>query len=618
MGATNVANSQDPQVSVQIDKDEVVLGDRVQLTVTVEGASRATPPELPEIPNFNVRYLGSRSESFRSVSVIVQGKRVEEKRSGGGIHYEYALTPKKVGMLEIPPFSFMVDGERYHTSKPYVIQVTDAPAAREDISMRVTVDKETVYLGESVLLTFELFFDKNIQDYSLNIPWYGALKDFLVQDPEHDSNKQYARLIVNDKEKISAEKKIVTLRGKRYTVLTFQKILTPISDGVYSLDPAFLRAEVVEGYQTPRKRRFLFKSYFDWMFEDDFFGRRAVTETVVARSEPLLLTVKALPEKNRPSTFTGAVGSFDFQVSAKPSTVQRGEPVTVTLKVIGSGNFNEIQLPKFPELSAFKAYAPEIRTETSLVEGMAIGEKIFERVLVGRREGTYEIPPLVFTFFDPEAGNYQTITRGPFTIQVTPGAAQEAPLPTYTLERKPGQRGKEIRVITQDIRYIKTELGALRHSERPLHEMPFFWWLGFVPLPLITAGSFLIQRRRLKFRRDIGYARRVHAFKKAQKEFTACTRCVKEAKTDEFYACVSKTLTHFLGDKLNRSPAGITGEIVSVLQEKRLDPKLLQELKSCFDHLDFARYSHARGNPEEMWGILQQVQRLVNTLEKII
>ena len=618
LGFLRFAWADTPKVSIEIDKDQVVLGDSIRLTVTVEGLSPNAPPELSPIPNFDVRYLGSRTESFSSVTVIIQGKKMEEHRSGGGTQFEYALIPKKIGTFTIPPLSFMMEGKNYETSEPYLIRVTDMPQAEGDIFLKVSSDKETVYLGESVLVTFEWYFNKDIQDYSLNVPWFGSLKGFLVEDPKPDPSKQYTQLIINDKEKITAEKRGTVFRGKRYTVLSFQKLLTPISTGTYPLDPSVLRAEVVKGYEESRMSRTPFLRYYS-DFEDFFnFGKRPVTERVLTRSKPFALTVKPLPEANKPPPFTGAVGSFDFQVTVAPPSVKKGEPVTVTMKVVGTGNFGDVQLPDFPELSAFKGYTPEIKSDTSTSGGMVIGEKTFTKVLVGRREGKYEIPPLALTFFDPEAGEYKTITHGPFPIEVKPGAAEAEVNPISALEPKIEHRGKEVKVMAQDIRYIKTALGEMHRKREPLYKMSLFWFFGFIPLPLITALAFLIQKRRERFQTDIGYARRFRAFKNAQNLLATCSQYLKEENTGEFYSEVSKVLIRFLADKLNRPAGTLPQELIGVLKAKKVDGGLTNELEDFFDRVDLVKYSRAAGEIEEMKAMSGKAKELLNRLEKVI
>ena len=346
LGSGTFVWAEAPEVSVSIDKNTVSLGDSVRLSLTVRGNASASPAQLPEIPDFDVTYLGSRQESFSSITIVIQGKKTEDRRSGGGTMFEYDLTPRKTGTLTIPQFNFTLGGQKYRTHQPYLIQVLEAPALSEDLFVKTSVKQSEVYLGERIVVTVEIYFDRDITDYELKIPWFRSLKDFLIEEAERDPNATYLPLMVNGQDQVVAGKREQMFRGRRYTVLTFQKILAPIAAGTYSLEPVSLKCEIVKGYEHSRARYVPFFRYFD--FEDMFgTGGRAVTESAFTRSESVVLSVKPLPKENQPPDFSGAVGQFDFKVTVAPQTVQAGEPVTVTAKVIGAGNFSEVNAPPF-------------------------------------------------------------------------------------------------------------------------------------------------------------------------------------------------------------------------------------------------------------------------------
>jgi len=618
------ARGGDEVLSVDLDKEEALLGDSVGLTLTIQGnPSNAQRPLLPEIPDFETQYVGTSMESYSSFTMIIQGKKMEEKKSGGGIQFHYALTPKKTGVLVIPQFSFTFDGKNYETPRAYTIRVAETleNENREDIFLKTTVDKNNLYLGESALFTFEWYFRKNIQDYSLTIPWLGSLKDFLVEDVKPEQGKQTVDIRVNGKDRVTATKKSALYNGKRYTVLTFQKIMTPISAGDYTLEGSFLKAVLLGGFEElpqGNHSRF-FNEYFDFDWDEFFAGkRRAVPESAFSRAEPIPITAKPLPQNGRPANFSGAVGSFDFQVDVNPKSVQRGEPVTLTGKVVGSGNFNELQFPEFPEIPDFKGYAPETKTDTSIADGLVIGKKSFEKVLVGRREGTFGIPPITFSYFDPTVGEYKTIARGPFQVEVKPGAAPEEPVSPTAVSNPEERHGKEIKVITQDIRYIKTEIGAWSHPEVPFYQKKFFWIFGFLPLPFLSAIFFLIEKQRRRFRTDLDYARRVQASKKAREGLEQCERTLEGGDGGAFYAAASRSLTGFLADKLGLSPSSVTSGLDDAFKERKIDEKLLADLRSTLERLEIAKFSGSRSDLVERKEMYGRVKALVNQLEKLL
>ena len=609
--------AEEPEVSVSLDKQSVVFGDSVLLTITVRGISQAEPPQLPEISDFEVRFAGSRQESFSSLTVIIQGRKVEQGASGGGLMFDYELIPKKKGVFNIPSFILTIAGRQYRTSE-YSIEVVEANEAPEDIFLTLSADKNQVYLGEKILLTFKWYFNQNIQEYRINIPWLSGLKNFLVEDPQLDKSKRYQRLVINGNEEVIVEKKSEYYKGRQYAVVVFKKILTPMSTGEYTLEPAHLKCDVVTGYKRRQRDRF-FNDFFGSDI-DDFFGmgRKAITEAFSARSNSLSLMVRPLPEEGQPVSFSGAVGNFDFQVSVAPLKVKAGDPVTVTMKVSGHGNIEQIEIPQFPELPEFKGYEPETRVEAKQIGVESVGEKIFEKVLVPKKEGVYQIPPVSFSYFDSEKGRYQTITRGPFPVSVEKGLKPEKELTIVILPEGKEKKGEGIKFIKQDIRYIKTGLGVIRGEERLFYKSFVFWLWGFVPAPLIALGCFLFQRRKMRFKQDVGFARYRRAAKVASRELKSCEKLIKQVEPGNFYIEISKILNNYLADKLNCSTASMSVEVVDALRNKGIEEVVLKDVKDCYERCELVKFSKVTSNKQEMQRLLNTAKGLIAKLEKVL
>ena len=71
----------------------------------------------------------------------------------------------------------------------------------------------------------------------------------------------------------------------------------------------------------------------DPLFDQFFPGDAKQVE--VAPTRPL--TVMPLPEQGKPAIHR-AVGTFDFTLSAKPTTLAVGDPVTLRMQITGAGN----------------------------------------------------------------------------------------------------------------------------------------------------------------------------------------------------------------------------------------------------------------------------------------
>src|SRR3990167_1148715 len=193
---------------------------------------------------------------------------------------------------------------------------------------------------------------------------------------------------------MTAKKTEQFIGGQRYVVADVRNLaLFPTQAGVFTIDPGTL-STVVEVRQ---------QNDFDSFFSYNIFGRRggsfppAFVSQVFSKSlstEPVTVTVKALPETGRPESFSGAVGEYAIESSIDKRQVEAGDPVTFRVRVSGRGNINTVQTPPPAAMEDFRIYdsasSANVRKERLVVEG----EKTTETVLVPRKPGTYTIPPL--------------------------------------------------------------------------------------------------------------------------------------------------------------------------------------------------------------------------------
>ncbi|MFH1760927.1 MAG: BatD family protein [bacterium] len=608
-----------PEVSVSINQNQILLGDSILLTITINGVDNPQAPELPKMEDFTVKFRGTRQQSFSSFTVVIQGKTMEQKNTGGGYGFDYELTPKKSGELTIPSFMVQTAGKSFQAN-PIEITVLEQTQRSEDIFVSVEADKTEVYLGEKILVTFNWYVNKNIQGYRVQIPWLEGLKNFIVVDPEIEENKNYQRILVNSDQQVLATKTREFYKGQAYTVISLQRILTPITQGHYTLEPVFVKCDVVTGYQRNSRPSSLFNDFFDSGM-DDFFslGRKAVTEPFSTRSQPLPLLVRDLPQENQPQNYQGAVGNFEFSVEANPLILKVGEPLTLTMKVSGTGNIDQITLPKIPDLAAFKSYEPESKTNITQQSNTLIGDKVFEKVLIPKVKGEYKIPQIEFTFFNPQLKEYQTIKRGPFQIQV---AAQEREKEIQVIALSGADqselRKKDLKILDRDIRYIKTSLGKIKQSEKYIYEKPGVWIIGYL-LPLIITGIFLLwQRQKRKLKTNIGFARHRRAFKNAKIQLQKSQKYLAAEDVIKFYDCLSKALNSYLADKLNESQASIGGEIITRLGQKGLAGKHRAQLAELYQTFEMVLFSSVRFEQEKLKQDLVSTKEIINTLERIL
>ena len=153
-------------------------------------------------------------------------------------------------------------------------------------------------------------------------------------------------------------------------------------------------------------------------WQSDLFGRRSVTQSRKLRtsSQPVKFRVLSLPTQNRPPSFAGAVGKgFVLEVSADRSVVQAGDPIKLTLKLKGDAEVANASLP----VMTGDLPDTDFRLPSGKVAGKYIdGEKQFEIVIRVLSDKVSEIPPISYSWFDPDLKSFQTTQSLPIALSV--------------------------------------------------------------------------------------------------------------------------------------------------------------------------------------------------------
>jgi hypothetical protein len=149
------------QVTADLDPDRTPVGQSVRFTVTVIGADREiVPPQFPDLPGVTALNAGQ-SQRFSFV----------DGRSRAEYSWSWSVVPRREGDVEIPAIALQVDGRTYRTM-PRTLVVTAATASPDprtpssseesgttapDAFVSMSVDRDTVVIGEQVILTFGFY-----------------------------------------------------------------------------------------------------------------------------------------------------------------------------------------------------------------------------------------------------------------------------------------------------------------------------------------------------------------------------------------------------------------------------------------------------------------------------
>jgi len=587
----------------EIDRPDgvIVLGDTFELRLVVSGIDDPPPPELPPIPGIKVETLPESRQSFSSISII-NGRMTESKTTT--VAFRYALTPEHLGAFTIPPAKLEYGGRTYVT-QPISVTVVKA-IAQDHIIVEVIPSKTELYVDEQFRLTLKIYIDQpgRIRSHQCVIPWIQELRGFITEDFEKfvNSLKKGTKLSVGGVA-IPFQRSMATRRGRRYHVYSLGKMFFPASPGEHAIPPCMFKCE----YMTRFTERY------------SLFGERIVkpieSRKIIARSNDVVLHVKPLPEKGRPDYFSGGVGDYKMEASISPSTVSVGDPVTVSVRVFGHGNIAGVGKPKLENERHLVVY--EGNTEMySQREGLRLlGSKKFSMIVEPQSTDVKQIPKVLFCYFDPKAGKYRTLEAGPFPIEVKPAKREVAVIMS---PKEPEKAKAATRLLSRDILPIVTSPALCRDQSVRLYRRPWVLWSLPVPFILVLLCA-LVQRRLVRLRTDVAYARSRQAFRNAKRRLAEARSFASSGAHREFYSTVYRAVTEFIADKLNKPAASITAQSVrDILAGAGADEQTLNELAECLQACEYGQFSPDEKTAEETDKILRDVRSLLKRLGKAI
>lgn len=559
----------DVSVRASLTPRAAQLGQTITLSIDVEGAQNVQAPALSGLEDFEARYVGPSTQ----VSIV-------NGQMSSTVQHRYALTPRREGTFTLGPFTVEYDGQQYQT-QPLQLSVTRAaaaPAAPEagqdgsgdQVRLIITMPKNEVYLHEVLPIDVTLYVG-SIQVSDVQYPTVSA--EGMSLDP-FDRPRQFGQMI----------------DGRRWDAVQFHTNVVPLQAGERLLGPALVRLNIVD-----RQRQ-------GGMFNDPFFNafgsRRRPAEM---RSAPVSLTVLPLPEEGRPATFSGAVGQFTMQVSAAPTELRVGDPVTLKIAVRGAGNLADARPPALFSTEGFKTYDPQI------VSSDAGALRVFEQVLIPNDTSVTGIPPVHFAYFDPTARTYRTIESEPIAVAIRPaeGGQETRILGVGGEERVTRER------LGRDIVYIKDDLGAVRRGPIPWYgSWLLLLWMPIPPLLLVAATAYDRRRRRLSG--DVRYARFLQARRNARRGLTEAEAALKRADPAAFYDQLSRCMQTYLSDKLGLPPGAVDASTIAASGISTASTERLRQLLDVCEQVRFAPTSV----DGDMNSALAQAKEIIGGLER--
>lgn len=499
--------------------------------------------------------------------------------------YTFVLLPKTAGTLTIGAAEARVDGEQLR-SQPQPIEVVDegdaaaqGSAARkpdasadrrsaaservaeDDVLLRAVVSKRSVFKNEPLHVTYKLYTRVPFVDYSFEAT--PAFNGFWAQD------------LVKKRNNVQSGRE--TYNGKVYeTYVLGDWLLYPQQAGTLTIEP--MGMTIVAQVVVQSRNR------------DPFFGGGHEVYNVPRKvqSQPMTITVKPLPA-GAPADFSGAVGEFKLETTSPEGRLAANSGATYTVRISGTGNLTFVQAPALTLPGSFEQYNVKTTESINASASGVSGYRQFEYPFIARAEGDYEIAPVLFSYFDPVRGQYHTLSSKAVPIEVLPdekGGASES-----LLLQGRGLSKEEVKLLGEDIRFIKLGAAQLRPQRTPLLFSGLYW--GALALIALLFGCiYALLRRRIRESQNLVLVRGRRANKVALQRFRTARRYMEASERHAFYEEMLRALWGYMSDKFNIPVANLTKENVrEELHKRGIPQEESQRFTAIITRCDEAQYA---------------------------
>lgn len=591
-----------PQVTLRLQApSQAEVGQRIRISY-VANTQDIEDFQVGDFEGFNVLYGPSTSRS--SNISIMNGHTTQSSTTT----FTYTVVPMKEGTLKVPAATMQVGGKAVKsgtgtievlpasqqqpsqqpsqqqggTSRQQRQQQSGASSGQitgSDLYMTVTANRKRIYEQEAVMLTYKLYTLVNIQQISGEMP---QIDGCHVQELDRE-----AQLTL----------KYERVNGRNYgTAVWKQYVLFPQKTGKIKI-PGITFDTQVE-VQNHSMDPF-----------DIFFGGGSLSQMVRKQivAPPVEIEVLPLPSP-KPEGFSGAVGKFSVSASLTPEQVNANDAATLRLVVSGQGNMKLMKAPSIRFPQDFEVYDPKEDNKTTNTSTGAKGNIVYDYVVVPRHGGRFTIPPVEFTYFDPEKEQYQTVRTDSFHLAVAKAKGQPV---AYTREQE------ELNVLGNDIRFIK--LGELEGQEKEDFFGTTSYWLSYLAALLAFVAAFLWLRRQQRLNPNSWSVKGKKAGKVASRRLKKAAKLLHTKDDAAFYEEVERALLGYAGDKLSLPVGELTKDNVSTkLAERGVQQEIVDSFLAVLSDCEFARYAPTGDAGTAKEKIYQQASDVITQMNSLI
>jgi len=305
------------------------------------------------------------------------------------------LVAMKPGDITIPALT--VAGQRTQAIALQVLKhdVAD-PARQQDVILDVKGDKQTIYPGEQLLLTVELYLGVDLQQGNLSAP---ALEQASIRQIGKDDDQ------------------LRLLDGRRFRVITRRYSVTIDKPGQYRIQGPVFQGELLDASGR------------------DLFNRS--TTPVLQKGKPLTVEVQPIPSGYQGHWLPAEMVSLHQEWQPEPDGWRVGEPVTrtITLTAAGVGK-DALPLLTLDYPDGLRVYPDQQSSSEFVQANKLIAQLQAKQAVIPNRDGSLTLPAVRIPWWDVNNHQQQWAELPPQTVQVA--AAEQLSPVTTPIAAEPG------------------------------------------------------------------------------------------------------------------------------------------------------------------------------------
>jgi cytochrome c-type biogenesis protein CcmH/NrfG len=622
------ANAVDIRAQAAVSTKRPYLGDSVVLQVSVEQSVE----RQPEIDTADLESLGARpvgQPSFGHSRTIVNGVSSEKFT----FQFQFQFTASKVGALAIPAITVR-QGQSTAKTTPFEIQVI-GPEPQDSARVELEASERSAYPGQSVTFTVSVLLRRltyqgellDADPFSPREPpqvkmsWLEGtevLKPALTlgQPPRfaQGSLEQRAReegpsFLINDlfvRQTISLFEPRAMQTPVRFDRVTVER------DGPNGDKESYYRYSVPLEFRAahtgsigPLTVQFRGSIYSG--VRRGVRGFEADSREVFAVSDPLTVHVLAVPKAGQPDTFSGGVGSFKIAATAQPTKVHVGDPITLSVRVTGTGNLEEIGPPN---LAVQEKWGNDFKIYEDAAPGRFEDKtKVFSISVRPKNAQVTELPSIRLSYFNPKLKKYEDTYSDRIPLEV----AETSRLDTSTLvdASAAGATPRELEEQSGGLAANHTDMDALVPQQAYEISMPVAA-LATVAPALAWCLVYIGHRRTVRLRDNPAWRRAHGAHGRAAQRLQSIASATDCDVPDQ----VARAVGAYLADRLNLSTGELTPtEALHHAKSLGAPEPLAHQLSELLQHCDQARFAQ-RGDGRATAALISEARRLLDQMQQ--